>query len=126
MQGVVRTLEALSESRRPSFLAVLKRFGEANPGMLSHPFKGYTLTLDIANRPGLPEFLKQLDAILLEHAGRLYLAKDTATDAATFRAMYPRMDEFLAVKNRLDPEGRLASSMARRLGLAGVGGAGHG
>ena len=118
VRGVVRTLEALSQSRRPSFLAVLKRFGDANPGLLSYPFRGYTLSLDIANRSGLPAFLKQLDAILLDHGGRLYLAKDALTDAGTFRAMYPRTGEFLGVKERLDPQGVLSSSMARRLGLA--------
>ncbi len=115
--GLIQLLERLSATRRASFLAVLKFMGEGNPGLLSHPIKGYTLTLDIANKPGLIEFLHELDRILLDHGGRLYLAKDVAATAATLAAMYPRLDEFRAIKGRLDPEGRLSSSMARRLGI---------
>ncbi len=53
----------------------------------------------------------------LDHGGRLYLAKDALADAETIRAMYPRLDEFLAVKRRVDPAGVFTSSQARRLGL---------
>lgn len=115
--GLVKLLERLSVSRRASFLAVLKCFAEAGPGMLSHPMPGYTLTLDIANRRGLIPFLHELDRILLDHGGRLYLAKDIATTASAFRQMYPRVDEFLAVKGRVDPGNRFSSNQARRLGL---------
>ncbi len=31
--------------------------------------------------------------------------------------MYPRLDEFLAVKARVDPDARLTSDLSRRLGL---------
>jgi FAD/FMN-containing dehydrogenase len=31
--------------------------------------------------------------------------------------MYPRLEEFRAIKNRLDPRGLLSSSQARRLGI---------
>jgi decaprenylphospho-beta-D-ribofuranose 2-oxidase len=33
--------------------------------------------------------------------------------------MYPRLDEFLEVKNLVDPEHRLTSDLARRLQLTG-------
>ena len=33
--------------------------------------------------------------------------------------MYPRVDEFLALKECHDPENRFSSSLARRLGLVG-------
>jgi len=116
-QGLVKILEKLSSERRASFLAVLKCFGEGSPGLLSHPMKGYTLTLDIPNASGLPEFLKDLDRILLDHGGRLYFAKDAASDAATIEKMYPRLPEFREIQQRLDPQGRMSSDMARRLGL---------
>lgn len=116
-QGLVKILEKLSSERRASFLAVLKCFGEGSPGLLSHPMKGYTLTLDIPNAGGLQDFLKELDRILLDHGGRLYFAKDAASDAATIEKMYPRLPEFREIQRRLDPEGRLSSDLARRLGL---------
>lgn len=116
-QGLIDLLEMVSASGRASFLAVLKKFGPANEGLLSFPFEGFTLTLDIAMRDGLVAFLHQLDRKLLDHNGRLYLAKDAAMTPATFRAMYPRAEEFKAIKHRLDPEGRLVSDLARRVGL---------
>jgi FAD/FMN-containing dehydrogenase len=118
-RGLVELLQRLSASGRPSFLAVLKRLGPANPGLLSFPREGYTLALDLPVRDGLVEFLRALDRLVLERGGRIYLAKDATTTAETFRAMYPRLDEFRAVKARLDPRGILSSSLARRLGIVG-------
>jgi FAD/FMN-containing dehydrogenase len=115
--GLVEILESASSSGRASFLAVLKKFGPGNEGLLSYPFEGYTLTMDFAVNDTLPEFLRGLDTISLNHGGRLYLAKDALMTPETFNAMYPRRDEFLAIKNRIDPENRLASSLARRVGL---------
>jgi decaprenylphospho-beta-D-ribofuranose 2-oxidase len=117
LSGLIQILEKLSRSGRASFLAVLKCMGEGNPGLLSFGEKGNTLALDIPNKPGLAEFLRELDRIVLDHGGRLYLAKDSMTDAATFAAMYPKLPEFRAIQRRLDPEGGLRSSMSRRLGL---------
>lgn len=117
-EGLVELLELVSSSGRGSFLAVLKKFGPANEGMLSFPFAGFTLTLDFPVREGLTRFLYDLDEKTLKHGGRLYLAKDAVMRPETFRAMYPRVDEFMEVRRRLDPESMLSSSLARRLGLA--------
>jgi FAD/FMN-containing dehydrogenase len=116
-EGLADLLERVSASGRASFLGVLKRFGAASRGMLSFPMPGYTLALDIPVADGLVPFLRELDALVLDHDGRLYLAKDAATTAASFAAMYPRLSEFQAVKKRLDPDGKLSSSQARRLGI---------
>lgn len=115
--GLVQLLERLSASRRASFLAVLKRFGPGNPGLLSHPIEGYTLTLDLPNRPGLVEFLHELDRIVLDYGGRLYFAKDALARPESIAAMYPQLDAFREVKNRVDPDGLFSSSLARRLEL---------
>jgi len=116
--GLVRLLEQLSGSRRASFLAVLKCFGDGGPGLLSHPMRGYTLTLDIPNHDdGLTDFLRNLDRILLDHGGRLYFAKDCSASPETIRQMYPRLGEFQEIQRRLDPERRLSSDLARRLHL---------
>lgn len=116
-KGLARLLERVSASGRASFLGVLKRFGAAGRGLLSFPFPGYTLALDIPVSGRLVDFLHELDALVLDHGGRLYLAKDAVTTAPTFAAMYPRLPEFQAVKARLDPDNRLSSSQARRLGI---------
>jgi FAD/FMN-containing dehydrogenase len=116
-KGLVELLDRISASGRASFLAVLKRLGPGNPGLLSFPREGYTLALDIPVRPGLTDDVRQFDRIVLDHGGRLYLAKDSTTTADAVRLMYPRLDEFREVKARLDPRGVISSSLARRLGI---------
>jgi decaprenylphospho-beta-D-ribofuranose 2-oxidase len=51
----------------------------------------------------------------LDHGGRIYLAKDAVLSPEGFRAMYPKLPEFQAVLDAIDPEQRLNSDMARRL-----------
>jgi len=117
-EGIRRLLEELSNSRRPSFLAVLKRLGEQGRGMLSFPMPGYTLALDLPIRDhGLFALLNKLDEIVLLYGGRVYLAKDARLPAESFRAMYPRYAEWLKIKNEIDPQNRFSSSMSRRLGI---------
>jgi len=115
-EGVRLLLEKLAASGHSSFLAVLKRMGAASQGMLSFPMPGYSLALDLTM--GDARFftlLDELDDIVVRHGGRVYLAKDARLRAETFRAMYPRYGEWLAVKRRVDPRGLLSSSLSRRL-----------
>lgn len=126
VRGLTLLLERLSSSGCASFLAVLKRFGEQGPGLLSHPMPGHTLTLDIPYRPGIESFVRTLDNLLLDHGGRLYLAKDALAAPETIAAMYPRLPEFRETQARLDPEGRMQSTMSRRLRLTAHAEAAHG
>jgi decaprenylphospho-beta-D-ribofuranose 2-oxidase len=55
--------------------------------------------------------------MVLEAGGRIYLGKDSTADAPTFRAMYPALDRWLALKARYDPSGVFTSDLGRRVGL---------
>jgi decaprenylphospho-beta-D-ribofuranose 2-oxidase len=115
---VPRTLEALRQVGAPSFLTVLKRFGPANPGPLSFPIPGWTLAADVsAAVPGLLETLNQLDEEVAAAGGRLYLAKDSRQSGTMLRRGYPRLEEWRAVRARMDPRGVLDSDLARRVEL---------
>ena len=100
-----------------SALNVFKLFGPGNQAPLSFPIPGWNVCLDFPMKPGLNEFLNELDRRVLEFGGRVYTAKDSRTTADTFHAMYPRIDEWIAVRRKVDPLRVFASDMARRLEL---------
>ena len=113
-----RIVRLISRRSCPSFLAVLKRFGAGDPGWLSFPTEGWTLALDIpAGLPGLAEFLDELDGEVARVGGRLYLAKDARMRPELLPAMYPRLDDFRALRAELDPRGVFTSDLSRRLAL---------
>ena len=117
--GVRAVIEKLSDAKRSSFLAVLKRMGGQTVGPLGFPMAGLTLAVDMPRSPGLQAFLHELDTIVLDHGGRIYLAKDAQMQRETFAAMYPRLDEFQEIQRRLDPDAIMSSTQARRLGIVG-------
>lgn len=116
--GMQTLLQRLAASGQPAFLGVLKRLGAAGAGHLSFPVEGYTLALDLPmTGPRLLALLDDFDAIVREHGGRVYLAKDARLSPESFRAMYPRFAEWQQVKRALDPHNVFSSSLARRLRL---------
>ena len=113
-----RCLEMIISSGHLSCLNVLKRFGPGNPSPLSFPMPGWTLTVDLPIEHGLDKLCDALDNEVAGAGGRVYLAKDSRLSAAMFRRMYPRLDDFLAVRREVDPTGIFNSDLARRLELS--------
>lgn len=102
----------ITRSKRASFLAVLKTFGDVpSPGLMSFPTKGVTLALDFPNdgKPTLA-LMDELDMIVKEARGRVYAAKDARMSPEMFRLSHPRLEEF---RPFVDPH--FSSSLWRRV-----------
>jgi FAD/FMN-containing dehydrogenase len=110
--SVQEILKTISKSRIGSFLAVLKKFGNAKPlGLLSFARPGTTLALDFPNQGALTmRLLESLDAITRSARGAVYPAKDANMSAAAFRDYYPAWQEF---ERFIDP--KFSSSFWRRV-----------
>jgi FAD/FMN-containing dehydrogenase len=115
--AIRQMLELISGAGAASFLAVLKRMGPAGRGWLGFGQPGYSLAMDLPRTRGLPALVKELDAVVLDHGGRVYLAKDSMLDPPTFRAMYPQHERLVRLRERIDPDHRMASDLSRRVGL---------
>lgn len=115
--GVRKVLETLTKTRHVPFLAVLKLFGPENDNMLSFPMQGYTLALDIKISPGLFPLLDELDAIVLDHGGRHYLAKDSRMKSRVFEKGYPKLPEFIQLRRQYGLPDKINSLQSRRLGI---------
>ena len=79
------------------------------------PQRAGATTVDLPIEHGLDRLCDALDEQVIAAGGRVYLAKDSRLSAAAFRKMYPRLDDFLAVRREVDPEGIFNSDLARRL-----------
>jgi decaprenylphospho-beta-D-ribofuranose 2-oxidase len=112
------SIERLSSGGAASFLAVLKRFGPGEGGPLCFRLEGWMLALDLAaSAPGLGPLLDELDELVAEAGGRVYLSKDSRLRPDVLEAMYPKLGQWRELRERLDPEGAMRSDLGRRLGL---------
>ncbi|MFY1047574.1 FAD-binding protein [Chryseobacterium sp. GP-SGM7] len=76
--GMQKILETIANSGNGSFLAVLKLFGKDNSEAYnSFPIEGYTLALDFKVNSKLKKLVSQLDQIVQDFGGRIYLTKDS-------------------------------------------------
>lgn len=100
--AVIKTIMAeISRSGAGSFLAVLKEFG-AMPslGLLSFPREGVCLALDFPFHGNKTlRLLERLDAMVRDAGGAVYPAKDARMSPESFKAFFPKYDEFLNYKD---------------------------
>jgi len=107
--------ERLTRMGGASFLCVIKDCREEGRGMLSFPKPGISIALDIPIRSHTQSMVDQLNQYVIGVGGRIYLCKDTFTRPEDFRAMEPRLDQWMKVRRKWDPEGKIRSAQSVRL-----------
>jgi hypothetical protein len=118
-QGLIEILQRISDKGLGSFLAVLKIFGKQE-SLIGFPMEGYTLALDIPVRKGLFETLDELDRIVLQYGGRLYMSKDARMKPEVLRAGYQHLPQFLSIVRKYNPDGKIRSVQSDRLTLTDI------
>lgn len=115
---VRKVFEHLHNARVTPTLVVLKRFGAADPAPLSFPMPGWTLAIDLPlGNARVGTVLDELDGLIAESGGRVYLAKDGRLRPELFREMYPLFGQWNATRREIDPGEIFASDLSRRLGV---------
>lgn len=116
-EALVDIIKKISSRGMGSFLAVLKVFGKQDD-LISFPAEGYTLALDFPVTKELFPFLDELDAIVLQNGGRLYLSKDARMKPEVFWNSYPNAKKFQEIVQKFNPNFKIDSIQARRLKIS--------
>lgn len=76
-----------------------------------------TVSVSVHQDGRLPfrDFFADVEPVFRSHAGRPHWGKVHGLGASELRALYPRFDDFAALRTELDPEGRFLSDPLRRL-----------
>ncbi|MCB0195289.1 MAG: FAD-binding protein [Anaerolineae bacterium] len=115
-EGVHRILDRIAESGHVPFLAVLKLYRQQN-GYLPFGIEGFSLALDFPIKNGLFDFLDELDEIVLEYGGRLYLTKDVRMNKSMFTQSYPNVERFINNVRDLNHGNKFKSFQSDRVGI---------
>jgi FAD/FMN-containing dehydrogenase len=119
-EGLTKILNKITNIGTGSFLAVLKMFGEQEKyeGNISFPEKGYTLALDFPIHKDLFPKLDELDKIVIDYGGKLYLTKDSRTSHDIFFKCYMNhINAFIKIKNKWDERHVFNSLQSKRLNI---------
>jgi len=115
-----RVLELSREAGLPPYLAVFKRH-RVDDFLMSYAVDGYSLALDYRvtprNRERVWALAHRLDDVVLAAGGRFYFAKDSTLERSSVERFIARerLDAFMALKQRCDPENLLQTELYRRL-----------
>jgi len=117
IDGIREVLDCIAKSKKGSFLAVLKLYGEENDNWLSFPMNGYSLALDFKVTHDLFPLLDALDELVLKHQGRFYLAKDARVSKKVFEQGYPNIDRFRMFRKKTGADQKFHSFQSDRLDI---------
>lgn len=114
---IERVQAFFNEHKIPIYLCVIKKHGDlSSPGLLSFPFNGFSIAVDVPYEEGLIEKMQMLDGLIIPFGGRVYLAKDGHLSSRSFELMYSRSAEYKSILASIN-KGQIISTLAKRLNL---------
>jgi len=113
---VLRALQRLPEARGVSF-PVEVRVAPADDVPLSTAYGRTSAYVAVHVYRGDPyeTYFAAVEALMVEADGRPHWGKLHTLGAAQLRELYPRFDEYVALRNRLDPERRFTNPYLERV-----------
>lgn len=84
---------------------------------LSPNYKTPTTVISVSGTPGTDywDYLRSVDALLADFDARVHWGKLHFLTSERLHAQYPEADEFIAIRRRLDPDGRFLNDHLRPL-----------
>jgi decaprenylphospho-beta-D-ribofuranose 2-oxidase len=72
---------------------------------------------DFAFTPELPALFRELDLLIADAGGRIFLAKDACVRPDVLPSMYPGLERWRETRARYDPDAIMRSDLAERVSL---------
>lgn len=98
---------------------LIMRLHRQDPHLLSFSQDGYSLNFEFHPKKRqierMKRFADELVEIAIKHHGKVHLAKDHILSRSQFQRLYPRYNELLDIKKRLDPDELFQSDLYGRL-----------
>ena len=93
------------------------RFSAADDIWMSHGYGRDSAYIAIHQFVGMPyePYMQAFEKVAIELGGRPHWGKLNWRDAESLRAVYPRFDDFLAVRDKLDPQRIFANAYTSRI-----------
>ncbi len=116
-ETIARLIGLTHQYKMPAYLSAIK-VHRKDDFLLSYSLDGYSFAMDIPRRPHQKEnqekLFREMNKVVMEAGGIIYLAKDATLTPAEFRQMYP-VDKFMELKKKYDPSEIFQSDMYRRI-----------
>ena len=100
-----------------SYLTTLKEYGEGNENFLSFGEKGLSITLDIALNDNFLKVYEEFEKKFSNKDIKVYLAKDSFMSQTFFKNTYSKLNNFIELQKKVNPNSTFKSKLSERLGL---------
>jgi L-gulonolactone oxidase len=116
-EAIPRVLEAAERADPPVGFPIEVRFVAGDDSMLSPAHDRDTCYVAVHQYQGMSweGYFRSVEAIMDSYGGRPHWGKRHFQTAATLAERYPRWEDFIAARNRLDPEGTFRNQYLDRV-----------